>query len=89
MCDMDNLRLPIPNPREWMTRRLAAAKLGVSVRTVERMVENGVLTEYRPSSDGSEEAPLILWVAEVERVALARQVAGIGAARIDVGAIQP
>jgi excisionase family DNA binding protein len=41
------LEAPMPEPSPWLTIDQAAERLQVSVRTVERMVQRGVLPEYR------------------------------------------
>jgi excisionase family DNA binding protein len=72
MRDMKQPELPIPDVRQWMTRRAAAKLLGCSVRTVERMTEAGTLRAYYPHSDGTEVAPMLLFGLEVRLVAEAR-----------------
>lgn len=79
MCDMQQQSLPIPNPREWMTRQGAAHALHVDPRTVDRMVEKKQLTGWRPIGAPDEQIPLLLWVAEVRELASARARAGVGA----------
>jgi len=65
--------LHVPNPTDWLTRRAAARRIGVSPRTVERLVEARVLTDYRPDADNGESAPMLLWRAEVDEVRDARR----------------
>jgi hypothetical protein len=66
--------LPLPNPGEWMTRRAAADELACSVRSVERMVVDGVLHSYQPQAGRREQrVPMILWAPEVKELARARR----------------
>jgi excisionase family DNA binding protein len=63
----------LPNPAEWMTVLGAAGLLGVSRSTVERMVRTGVLTAHRPMCGGSERAPVMLWIWQVDALWCARR----------------
>jgi excisionase family DNA binding protein len=71
---MNQPALPLPQPKDWMTRRAAAEYLGCSVRTVERYARDGVLTEYHPVMGKIETNGmwLLLWRAEVETLKQAR-----------------
>jgi excisionase family DNA binding protein len=71
MLDM-NQRLPIPNPEEWADRTVAARLLRVSLKTVGRMADDGRLTPYRIGEC------LMFWRPEVNQLAEARRIAGIG-----------
>jgi excisionase family DNA binding protein len=64
-------RLPLPNPEDWTDRVGAARMLSVSVRTVERMADDGRLKAYQIG------ACRLFWQPEVARLADARRVAGI------------
>lgn len=75
MADMMNqMTLAIPNPGDWLTRRGAAQVLGVSERTVERMVKRRTLTEHRPNGADGERVPGMFWAAEVLRAKAAQDV---------------
>lgn len=60
--------LPIPNPQDWCTWRYAQELLNVSRQTVVRMVNDGVLTQYRMAGG----APMF-WLPEVREIAAARR----------------
>lgn len=67
MLHMRNqLELKLPNPQDWRSRDQAAAEIRCSTRTVERMVDAGVLREYRIG------AFPVYWAAQVAEVAAAR-----------------
>jgi hypothetical protein len=68
--------LPIPDVTAWMTRAAAALLIGVSVRTVERMIEQAVLRAYVPHGAPDERVPILLHTAEVKDVADARKKLG-------------
>lgn len=72
MCDMKRDTLPIPNPTDWLTTKGAAFLLGMSPRSVERMVERGALRAYRPYGAPKEKAAAMFWRAEVNAVVDAR-----------------
>lgn len=74
-------QMALPSAADFMTRRAAAAAIGVSVRTVERMVESGVLTPCHPAGIDGEELPLLLMVTEVTEVSRARRRLELGASR--------
>jgi len=61
--------LPLPNPEDWCAITGAAKRLGVSTRTVERMVLDGRLRGYWP--EGAPERPYsaMLWKAQVIELA--------------------
>lgn len=63
MLDMTN----IPDVRQWFTIGAAAHMLGVSRRTVQRMIQRGTLTAHYPST-GYEAAPTLLWYEDVNRL---------------------
>jgi len=67
-----NQQLPLAVAAEWMTRGAAAALLGVHVRTVARMVEDGRLPGYWPEAAEGEESPLLLYKPEVQEFKHAR-----------------
>jgi len=66
---MNNQTLPVPNPNDWSTYSGAAALLGVSTRTVKRMVADGRLRAYAPI--GAHNGGHLLWVPEVVELAYA------------------
>ena len=68
---MNAQTLPLPNPGDWTTVDGACEILGVSRRTVARMVAAQVLTAYRVRGAGRRE--ILLWVPEVREVAQARK----------------
>lgn len=76
MCDMEQQPLPLPNPGDWMTRQAAAYVLGVDPRTVDRMVLDKLLTDYRPVAKPGEQAPLLLWREQVRDLVRARARSG-------------
>jgi excisionase family DNA binding protein len=74
MLDMKQDTLPLPNPTDWLTTKAAAWLLGMSTRSVERMVERGVLRAYRPYGAQKEKVPAMFWRPEVNAVVDARTV---------------
>lgn len=64
---MPLMRLPIPNPDEWMGAAAVCALLQISPGTLSRWVHDEKLTAYRPESSNTH----IYWRAEVERLARA------------------
>ena len=70
MHDMNNMKLPLPNPEDWRDRLGASLELDVSERTVERYARDGRLTGYRVGR------VLLFWAAEVAELARARQLVG-------------
>ena len=68
MCDMHNQTLPLPNPGDWISIAAAAARLEVSRRTVERLIEDGRLTGYWIEGARGRTAAAILWRADVQRL---------------------
>lgn len=77
MCVMNSPMLPIPNPTDWMTTEAAAALLGVSRRTVERLSAGyrPRLTPYKPYGIRGERIPTMYWRAEVNALVDARSIA--------------
>lgn len=65
MCDMKQQTLPLPNPGDWFSRGAAAEVLGVSIRTIERYVDDGTLKGYKPITAEGEKGPVLLWRADV------------------------
>jgi hypothetical protein len=63
MFDMDATERP--SLRDWMTRSAAARDLGVSTRTIDRMVARGVLVPGRPTGVPGEVLPVLLWAPDV------------------------
>lgn len=72
MPGMNNQTLPIPNPGDWLTLNAAAEFLGVSRRTLLRMVEKRALTAYSPYGGFREKSPTMFWRADVAVVEQAR-----------------
>jgi hypothetical protein len=70
MFDMNNMKLPLPNPEDWRDRLGASLELDVSERTVERYARAGTLTGYKIGR------ALLFWAPEVARLAQARQLVG-------------
>lgn len=64
-------QLPLPNPGDWMDHDQAAAFLGVTRRTIDRMIIKGSLTCYRIGTQR------LFWCDELTRVAAARKVLAI------------
>ena len=60
--------LPIPDGSGWMTRRATAVLFNVHVRTVDRMIKDGVLHSYRPTAAPNEKAPILLFAPQVHDV---------------------
>lgn len=74
LVDMEN-QLALPNPEDWCTVGWAADKIGVSKRTVQRLMEAGALNTFYPRRGRFDRAPdPLLCVAEVERYVAARLV---------------
>jgi hypothetical protein len=71
MPDMD-----IPNPRDWITQTGAAEMLEVDVRTIPRMIERGLLSQYWPRGGRHELRPKLLRYAEVLELRDARMRSG-------------
>jgi excisionase family DNA binding protein len=71
---MNAQTLPLPNPEDWCSVAGAARLLGVSRRTVERMVLDGRLTGYTPYGGSHRVSAKLLWMPEVRQLsqALAR-----------------
>ncbi len=67
----------LASPGDWCTRQYAARKLAVSPRTIERMIEDEVLTGHSPEAAAGEKPPVMLLLAQVEEVAAARRTAGV------------
>lgn len=61
--------LPLPNLEDWCSLVGAAIILGVSRRTVERMIEDGRLTGYWPWGPGQRVGRAMLWRPQVETLA--------------------
>lgn len=78
MYDMNDLRLPLPNPEDWITRAGAAELLGISPRQVSRVIVAGRLGAYRPRGATTEQKPALLWYPEVVRYAEARRLVTTG-----------
>jgi excisionase family DNA binding protein len=72
MFAMNQQTLPLPNPDDWLTKGRVARQLGVSRRTVDRMVDRGALTAYSPVGAYKEKVPAMFWHADVLRVLDAR-----------------
>lgn len=72
MLDMNNMKLPLPNPEDWRDRLGASLELDVSERTVERYARSGTLTGYKIGR------VLLFWAPDVAELARARQVVGRG-----------
>ncbi len=70
----DQMVHPVPNPTDWMTRKGAAQVLGVSERTIDRMVSRGTLAEHRPYGGDGERVPAMFWAADVLRAKAAQDV---------------
>jgi excisionase family DNA binding protein len=68
-----NNPLPLPNPYDWTTVPGAAELLGVDRRTVDRLIDKGVLTGCTPYQGKREKRVVILWRAEVIEVRDARR----------------
>jgi excisionase family DNA binding protein len=68
---MNNQTLPLPNPGDWCAVAGAAQLLGVSRRTVERMIVDGRLVGYVPYGGSRRVASQILWMHEVRDLAAA------------------
>lgn len=85
MCDMDLIKMtrtdmPVPNPHDWLTIAGAAFLLGVSARTIARMLDAGQLSTFRPLADRPGAGPVMLWRPEVNALLSARLVAAAGPA---------
>lgn len=78
---MHQPKLPMPNPADWMTQRAAAELLGVSTRTVTRMVVDGKLSLYWPKGGQGEKRPALFWWPEVQAYATARRITKEGVDR--------
>jgi excisionase family DNA binding protein len=63
---MNNQALPFPNPGDWVSIAGAAEMLGVSGRTVARMVDDGRLRSFLPEGAFDRPANRILWRADVD-----------------------
>lgn len=63
--------LPFPNPGDWATLTDAAAMLGVSRQSVNRMADDGILTRYEIGTEDNGRQSLY-WRAEVAELAAAR-----------------
>lgn len=88
MFDMRNEpQLPIPDVTAWTTRQWAAKEIGVSVRSVDRMVKSGTLRAYTPHVVDGEQAPVLLFKPEVEDVAEARRRLGHTPTGEEMGAV--
>ena len=74
--DMDELKLPIPNPEDWTDAAGAAAIIGRKRSTVDDMVSRRVLHRYEI---GAARRP-VFWVPECREVAKAL-------ARVSAGAV--
>jgi hypothetical protein len=72
MCDMEQQTLPLPNPKDWMTRAAAAAALSVDPRTIDRMVTDQLLKAYQPVVALHEGPRPLFWAAEVMELGYAR-----------------
>lgn len=72
MPTMTNMTLPIPNPDDWMTTRAVAQLLGVDRRTVDRLIDKGVLKRYQPYTATDETPPALIWREEALQVLSAR-----------------
>lgn len=62
-----------PNPRDWMTSKMVASMLKCDRRTVDRLIERGVLTGHQPWHAIDEKPPTILWRPQVIAVLEARE----------------
>jgi hypothetical protein len=72
MCPM-NVQLPLPNPSDWMSPGATCKTLAVTPTTLDRMVGDGRLTRYKISGTVT-----LYWVAEVETIRRAREIAKTG-----------
>lgn len=70
-------QLVITDVSDFATPAGAAARIGVSVRTVNRMVREGILDRHYPRHDDTEKPPLLLSWAQVEQVRAARLLVGL------------
>lgn len=63
MADMKDsqMTLPLPDPGAWMTIKAVARLLGVTRKTVDRMLASERLTGYSPVADPDERAPVLIW----------------------------
>lgn len=68
MADMNNMTLPLPNPNDWLDHDGVAAALGVTRRTVDRLLAGGTINVYRIGTQR------LFWRGEVETVRAARDV---------------
>lgn len=66
------LTLPLPNPDDWLDIDAAAAELGVSYRTVTRMLCDGRLRAHRLSG-----RTVMVWRADLMSLREARERAGV------------
>lgn len=64
--------LPLPEATLWYTRKAAGIALGVHWRTVDRMINDGLLHAYAPQAAPGEKPPILLFVPEVKDLAHAR-----------------
>lgn len=78
MLHMNQPQLPIPDAKQWMTRKGAAAVLRVHWRTVDRLTHERLLTAHYPIGGPGERRPMLLWTPEVQELAAARKRAGRG-----------
>lgn len=82
MFDMTSPMLPLPNSGDWMTIGAAAHLMKVHTRTIDRLIDKGVLTTYSPWAAPGERKPIMLWRDQVFQVHAARQkLAAAGAAQ--------
>lgn len=71
-----------PNSGDWMTMGAAAHLMRVHTRTIDRLIDKGVLKAHSPWTGPNEKPPVMLWRPEVLQVHAARQkLAPSGAAR--------
>jgi hypothetical protein len=66
-------QLAMPNAADFCTLSWAANTIGVSRKTIERMIEADILHVQKPRSMNFERDPQLLLVIEVEEVAEARR----------------
>lgn len=72
-----NGQMTITDVRDFATVAAAAQVLGVSQRTVMRMVADGVLDKHVPRHAPNERVTWILSVAQIAEVKKARETAGV------------
>lgn len=76
---MNNQTLPLPNPADWCSTVGAARLLGLSHRTVCRMISDKRLIGYLPYGATPTPSNHILWMPEVRDMAAALRKARGGA----------